>query len=129
MNICRRFGLQTADVNISLTAIQMLWDTGDYLSSNGEKIVRLAQSALDSNEHFELTSEKDMLIEDVWMLLFSHLAELCVDLRCTHEATLFVLPSFIHFVRPEVRKSGNETLFATLATHGEIFSVQKWSHC
>ena len=103
--------------------MQLLWDAGDYLSSNGEKLQRLAQNKSDSTEHFELTTERTMLIEDVWMLLFGHLAKLCVDVRLAALRKRFMHPMHC---RPEARKSANETLFATLATHGELFSVAKW---
>jgi hypothetical protein len=39
------------------------------------------QSAEAVEEHFELTSEKEMAVDDVWILLFARMAQLCVDPR------------------------------------------------
>ena len=62
-------------------AIQLLWDTGDYLSTNSQKLLKFTPSADGVNEHFELTAEKELSLEDIWMLLFSRLADICIDLR------------------------------------------------
>eukprot|EP00040_Diaphanoeca_grandis_P018250 m.95863 g.95863 ORF g.95863 m.95863 type:complete len:1511 (+) comp26850_c1_seq1:214-4746(+) len=87
------FGKQNVDVNICLTAIALLWNLSDDVARH--------KTRGDAGDDEESTAE-------IWMLLFSTLAELCVDKRS------------------EVRKSANQTLFATITTHGHLLAGETW---
>ena len=66
INVVSKFGSQEQDLNISLTAIVLLWNISDYMFQNSEKLNK------------ELQSES---IESIWMVLYSRLGQLCVDQR------------------------------------------------
>lgn len=99
------FGKQNVDVNICLSAIGLLWNVSDFVSRHKTQIQEDAEkSAAESpSEHPTETSAAS-----IWMVLFSKLAELCVD------------------PRSEVRKSANQTLFATITTHGNLLAGDTW---
>lgn len=110
-----KFASQLQDLNVSLTAIGLLWNVADYLNENRLKIK-------DSNPEFnnradspnlsfiyEFISQKNLsTYESIWMALFSKLSELCID------------------PRPAIRKSACQTLFATITTHGDMFTIRTW---
>ena len=66
INVAIKFGSQEQDLNISLTAIVLLWNISDYMFQNSEKLNK------------ELQSES---IESIWIVLYSRLGQLCVDQR------------------------------------------------
>ncbi|KAL3199495.1 hypothetical protein MRX96_043889 [Rhipicephalus microplus] len=59
-----RFGSQNQELNVSLTAVGLLWHMADYLYQNAEKLKQ---------------EEGDW--DALWMCLFQRLGELCVDPR------------------------------------------------
>lgn len=97
INVVSKFGSQEQDLNISLTAIVLLWNISDYMFQNSEQL----------NEEIKKLSEEEQIesIESVWMVLYSRLGQLCVD------------------PRPAVRKSAGQTLFCTISSHGSVLSV------
>lgn len=110
-----KFATQLHDLNVSLTAIGLLWNVADYLHQNKSKI---------ENETLEFSNEKDAQnlafiyefvrqsglnnYDSIWMALFAKLSEICID------------------PRPAIRKSACQTLFATITTHGDILEIQTW---
>ncbi|KAI8586711.1 hypothetical protein BDZ88DRAFT_427821 [Geranomyces variabilis] len=146
------FGAQTDDLNISLTAVGLLWSISDFvLTKRGEleeekmdvasSKASLAQETLSSGmlapppteleaksqEYLSTTISikrsasaciaklKDPLskqtMDALWMLLLSHLSQLCSDSR------------------PEVRNSANQTLFRTLGMNGGKLTLEAWEQC
>ena len=102
-----KFGSQTQDLNISLTAVGLLWNLSDYFYQN--------QAALKNSIIAEpkilpdLPGYKEMSVFDkLWMCLFSRLGDLCLD------------------PRPATRKSAGQTLFSTIAAHGSLLATQTW---
>eukprot|EP01134_Creolimax_fragrantissima_P007818 CFRG7818T1 len=128
------FGTQKLDINISLTAVGLLWNIADYLhrerevlnkSNNSDnidnreidRVLEIESANLngsgpveDYKERFRLVSLESVKLSGsaLWMTLFSQLRDLCVDRR------------------PEVRKSGNQTLFGTMTMHGADFTSAVW---
>lgn len=110
-----KFASQMHDLNVSLTAIGLLWNVADYLHQNKLKI---------ESEKLEFASEKDAPslsfiyefvkqsdsnnYDSIWMALFAKLSEICID------------------PRPAIRKSACQTLFATITTHGDILELRTW---
>lgn len=110
-----KFASQLHDLNVSLTAIGLLWNVADYLHQNKQRI---------EVETLELTNEKDAPnlafiyefvrqtelnnYDSIWMALFAKLSEICID------------------PRPAIRKSACQTLFATITTHGDLLQLQTW---
>lgn len=110
-----KFATQLHDLNVSLTAIGLLWNVADHLYQNKKNIEK---------EKFDFVSEKDAPnlafiyesvkqsnlnhYDSIWMALFSKLSEICID------------------PRPAIRKSACQTLFATITTHGDILESSTW---
>lgn len=96
-----KFGSQNQELNISLTAIGLLWSVSDYFFQNQEKI----RVALEK----EKTETSQMpAFDQLWMCLFTRLGDLCVDSR------------------PAVRKSAGQTLFSTISAHGSLLARTTW---
>ena len=68
INVVAKFGSQEQDLNISLTAVVLLWNISDYMFQNSESL----------GEEMRADNES---IESVWMVLYSRLGQLCVDPR------------------------------------------------
>lgn len=99
IGVITRYGLQTQDFNISLTAIGLLWSISDFIFQNRDKI----------KEGLSDTSISESLtMDDLWLDLFVKISELCIDCR------------------PAVRKSAGQTLFSTISTHGTILVAPAW---
>jgi len=108
VDVAGKFGLQPQELNISLTAIGLLWNISDFLSQHREKIrTELEQvegSANDNTKYDKPVPPSDRQ----WMCLYSKLGELCVD------------------PRPAVRKSAGQTLFSTISAHGSLLENVTW---
>ncbi|XP_023214026.1 protein MON2 homolog isoform X4 [Centruroides sculpturatus] len=101
-----KFGSQSQELNVSLTAVGLLWNIADYLFQNQEKIHKL----LDENMDDAIANQSSSLppFDNLWMCLFTCLGDLCVDSR------------------PAVRKSAGQTLFSTIGAHGSLLQQQTW---
>lgn len=110
-----KFASQIQDLNVSLTAIGLLWNVADYLHQNKEKI---EQATLQFNNEkyapnlvfiYELVRQRNLSnYESIWMALFTKLVDICAD------------------IRPAIRKSACQTLFATITTHGDMLDLATW---
>ncbi|XP_031571220.1 protein MON2 homolog isoform X2 [Actinia tenebrosa] len=108
IDVAGKFGLQPLELNISLTAIGLLWNIADFLSQNRDKI-REGLKAPDSSEFEGLKYDRPVPPSDrLWMCLYSKLGDLCVD------------------PRPAVRKSAGQTLFSTISVHGSLLENITW---
>lgn len=110
-----KFASQTQDLNVSLTAIGLLWNVADYLNQNRQmiqsQVLKLSNEEDAPNLKFiyeYVCQTNNSLYESIWMALFAKLSEICVD------------------PRPAIRKSACQTLFATLTTHGDILAILTW---
>ena len=102
-----KFGSQTQDLNISLTAVGLLWNLADYFFQNQDQL----KNAIIAEPKIlpDLPGFKEMCVFDkLWMCLFSRLGDLCLDSR------------------PATRKSAGQTLFSTIAAHGSLLQTQTW---
>uniref|UniRef100_A0A1L8DV77 Protein MON2 homolog n=1 Tax=Nyssomyia neivai TaxID=330878 RepID=A0A1L8DV77_9DIPT len=102
-----KFGSQTQELNISLTAVGLMWNISDYFNQNQGK---LSQTVTDDSTVFPdfpgtLTMPH---FDKLWMCLYARLGDLCVD------------------DRPAVRKSGGQTLFSTISAHGNLLNPPTW---
>lgn len=103
IDVVTKYGLQMQDFNISLTAIGLLWSVSDYMFQNRLKI---SENLLKEGAN---TSDRPMVMDDLWLDLFTKIGKLCVDSR------------------PAVRKSAGQTLFSTISTHGSLLSSDAWN--
>ncbi|XP_055710710.1 protein MON2 homolog [Phlebotomus papatasi] len=107
VNTAAKFGSQTQELNISLTAVGLMWNISDYFNQNQEK---LSQTVTDDNTVFpDFPGTLSMPhFDKLWMCLYARLGDLCVDNR------------------PAVRKSGGQTLFSTISAHGNLLNPPTW---
>jgi len=103
-----KFGSQTQELNVSLTAIGLMWNISDYFYQNREML--RSSLNLEKKKVFpDFPGLPNMAAFDkLWMCLYTKLGELCID------------------ERPAVRKSAGQTLFSTVAAHGELLHSSTW---
>ncbi|KAL1917432.1 uncharacterized protein VTP21DRAFT_3825 [Calcarisporiella thermophila] len=122
INALGAFGLQTEDLNVSLTAIGLLWNVSDFIQTKRQEPDNLsprpeetepAYSGEEGKEKldFERILSEDLTARNLWMLLLLQLSKLCSD------------------PRPEVRNGANQTLFRTISMNGSTLSRQTWHIC
>ncbi|XP_063370148.1 protein MON2 homolog [Cydia amplana] len=101
------FALQTRDLNISLTAVGLMWNISDYLYHNRDKLTAaLANDAAICPEvpnHAELPP-----LDKLWMCLYIRLSELCTEPRAP------------------VRRAASQTLFSCIGAHGTLLGKPAW---
>ncbi|XP_030829471.1 protein MON2 homolog isoform X2 [Strongylocentrotus purpuratus] len=109
VEVAAKFGLQKEELNISLTAIGLLWNISDYLYQNREKIrTVLSKETVGGPKPTSNGEQPIPPFDALWLTLYSRLADLCVDSR------------------PAVRKSGGQTLFSTISAHGALLKHTTW---
>ncbi|XP_037044984.1 protein MON2 homolog isoform X3 [Bradysia coprophila] len=96
VNTAAKFGSQTQELNISLTAVGLMWNISDFFNQNQEKL-----------PDFPGTLNMPQF-DKLWMCLFARLGDLCGD------------------PRPAVRKSAGQTLFSTISAHGNLLNPPTW---
>ncbi|XP_071711861.1 uncharacterized protein [Rutidosis leptorrhynchoides] len=127
VDVTGAYSSQKTELNISLTAIGLLWTSTDFIAkgllegptedrerdtlevNNGEKIEQTQNNVKKANQQdFSITvAEHEKLLFSV----FSLLQNLGAD------------------ERPEVRNSAVRTLFQTLGSHGQKLSKSMWEDC
>ncbi|XP_034257035.1 protein MON2 homolog [Thrips palmi] len=107
MATAAKFGSQTQELNISLTAVGLMWNISDFFYQNQEKLCTSLSG--DTNVFPEFPGTPNMPpFDKLWMCLFARLGDLCVD------------------ARPAVRKSAGQTLFSTISAHGSLLQPATW---
>ncbi|EDW76180.1 uncharacterized protein Dwil_GK14801 [Drosophila willistoni] len=102
-----KFGSQTQELNISLTAIGLMWNISDFFNQNQDKLMSTQLQDVAILPDFPGTVKMPQF-DKLWMCLYAKLGELCVDLR------------------PAVRKSAGQTLFSTISAHGSLLNSPTW---
>ncbi|CEP19238.1 hypothetical protein [Parasitella parasitica] len=114
------FGMQSDDLNISLTAVGLLWNLSDFIQT---RRIDLKKENADQEEKIDKESMNiDLALSNkddsnpktysiLWMLLLLQLSHTCIDWR------------------PEVRNGANQTLFRTITMNGHVLGPYLWSAC
>ncbi|EFA11008.1 Protein MON2 homolog-like Protein [Tribolium castaneum] len=102
-----KFGSQTQELNISLTAVGLMWNISDYFHQNQGKLSQTLTEDTTVLPDFPGTLNMPSF-DKLWMCLYARLGELCVDSR------------------PAVRKSAGQTLFSTISAHGGLLKQSTW---
>ncbi|XP_050555397.1 protein MON2 homolog isoform X2 [Spodoptera frugiperda] len=101
------FATQTKELNISLTAVGLMWNISDYLYHNRDKLV--AALASDAAVCPELPQHAALPpLDKLWMCLYIRLSELCTEARAP------------------VRRAACQTLFSCVGAHGTLLSAPAW---
>uniref|UniRef100_T1D1X0 Protein MON2 homolog n=1 Tax=Cupiennius salei TaxID=6928 RepID=T1D1X0_CUPSA len=114
VEVTAKFSSQSLEINVSLAAVGLLWNIGDYLFQNHQKISEDLEASSTTDEVSVLNSVESSYgvkikpLDNLFLRLFSRLADVCVDSR------------------PAVRKSASQTLFSTLAAHGSLLQKSTW---
>lgn len=107
VNTAAKFGSQTQELNISLTAVGLMWNISDYFNQNQEKLSQTVTEDISVLPDFPGTLNMPHF-DKLWMCLYARLGDLCVDSR------------------PAVRKSAGQTLFSTISAHGNLLNPPTW---
>ncbi|XP_049881621.1 protein MON2 homolog isoform X2 [Pectinophora gossypiella] len=101
------FAQQTKELNISLTAVGLMWNISDYLYHNRDKLV--AALANDTAVCPEVPNHAELPpLDKLWMCLYIRLSELCTEPRAP------------------VRRAASQTLFSCIGAHGTLLSKPAW---
>ncbi|KAB8083719.1 hypothetical protein EE612_006015 [Oryza sativa] len=122
------YGTQKTDINISLTAVGLLWTATDFvvkglISKSAEKANGMdeeAESGGAVKDEVLSSSEKDIKQSPLKSV---------VDYNKLFFSVFSVLQKLGADDRPEVRNSAVRTLFQTLSTHGQKLSKTMWEDC
>ncbi|RCI05076.1 hypothetical protein CU098_010695 [Rhizopus stolonifer] len=117
------FGMQSDDLNISLTAVGLLWNLSDFIQTRRVDLIKKQEGAYVDEKIDKECMNIDLLLEEpdedgnprtysiLWMLLLLQLSHTCIDWR------------------PEVRNGANQTLFRTITMNGHVLGPQLWNAC
>lgn len=123
------YGAQKTDINISLTAVGLLWTATDFVVKGliGKSVQKAnhmneeeVQSGVSMKDGVIPISEKDVKQNPLQQL---------VDYNKLFFSVFSVLQKLGADDRPEVRNSAVRTLFQTLCTHGQKLSPTMWEDC
>ncbi|KAL7746319.1 Endocytosis and vacuole integrity protein [Sorochytrium milnesiophthora] len=111
------FAAQNDDLNVSLTAVRMLWNLSDFLQMRLQELSKggsqePAPPASPSEVQTSLTSLTSLDgVNDLWLGLLRQLLTVCGD------------------PRPEVRNGAVQSLLRAIANHGDILTQEMWLAC
>ncbi|CAG8580348.1 13705_t:CDS:2, partial [Acaulospora colombiana] len=123
INTLGAFGLQMDDLNISLTAIGLLWNVSDFIQIKRAELEKNSGMKYERSEvvkDVKIEQEIETIVQGeltphtmnaLWMLLLLQLSKICSD------------------TRPEVRNGANQTLFRTVDMNGAVLETQTWHTC
>ncbi|KAL7044610.1 hypothetical protein ACKWTF_002001 [Chironomus riparius] len=107
VNTAAKFGSQMQELNISLTAVGLMWNISDYFNQNQDRLSQNVGDDISVLPDFPHTLNMPHF-DKLWMVLYARLGDLCVD------------------PRPAVRKSAGQTLFSTITAHGNLLNHPTW---
>lgn len=107
VNTAAKFGSQMQELNISLTAVGLMWNISDYFNQNQDRLSQNVGDDASVLPDFPHTLNMPHF-DKLWMVLYARLGDLCVD------------------PRPAVRKSAGQTLFSTITAHGNLLNPPTW---
>ncbi|KAH7640772.1 mon2-like protein [Dermatophagoides farinae] len=112
INAAVAFGSQVQELNVSLSAVGLVWNVADFLHSNHDQIQSLIDNFILKGHKFvsiDLPFCEDLTpVQSLWISLFKNLSNLCTDARLS------------------VRKSSVQTLMSTLSKHGQTLDYNTW---
>ncbi|KAH7372647.1 hypothetical protein KP509_17G014700 [Ceratopteris richardii] len=139
IEVAGAFGAQRRDVNISLTAIGLLWTMSDFFArglSDGKDITqavrRFSAGALQLRLQHQI-DDLDMgpveIDAQMGNLTVSHEKRSDVDYKRLLLAVYDVIQGFGTDERPEVRNTAIDTLFMSISRHGHKLSTSMLEYC
>lgn len=140
IEVAGAYGAQSTEVNISLTAIGLLWTTSDFFAGgvrfeSCDDVIssrRFSDGALQLNVQHKIldmdtgAAESDAMLDSV-AASFERRGD--VDYERLLLAVYGVIQGFGTDERPEVRNTAIDTLFMSISRHGHKLSPSMWDHC
>uniref|UniRef100_A0A0D9V6A8 Protein MON2 homolog n=1 Tax=Leersia perrieri TaxID=77586 RepID=A0A0D9V6A8_9ORYZ len=122
------YGTQKTDINISLTAVGLLWTATDFVVKG--LISKSVEKANGTNEEAESGgTKKEAIVSSSEKDIKQSPLKSVVDYNKLFFSVFSVLQKLGADDRPEVRNSAVRTLFQTLSTHGQKLSKTMWEDC
>eukprot|EP01018_Ginkgo_biloba_P023241 Gb_33881 [translate_table: standard] len=143
IEVAGAYGAQRMDVNISLTAIGLLWTTSDFFARGvnyehfetkeiGRRLSGVgAQATPKAREQKTGKYMRSGSASDVSTESSEKTSSMVFELDCDKLllSVFGVLQNLGTDERPEVRNSAIRTLFQSLSSHGHKLSKEMWEHC
>nr|CAB3478457.1 unnamed protein product [Digitaria exilis] len=115
------YGTQKTEINISLTAVGLLWTATDFV------VKGLISKSVEQANHMNEEDQLGATIEEANIKQVP--LKQVVDYSKLFFSVFSVLQELGSDDRPEVRNSAVRTLFQTLSTHGQKLSKSMWEDC
>ncbi|XP_039808761.1 protein MON2 homolog isoform X2 [Panicum virgatum] len=115
------YGTQKTEINISLTAVGLLWTATDFV------VKGLISKSVEQPNHMNEEAQSGATVKETNIKQVSPKQE--VDYSKLFFSVFSVLQKLGSDDRPEVRNSAVRTLFQTLSTHGQKLSKSMWEDC
>nr|CAB3474415.1 unnamed protein product [Digitaria exilis] len=115
------YGTQKTEINISLTAVGLLWTATDFV------VKGLISKSFEQANHMNEEDQSGATIEEANIKQVP--LKQVVDYSKLFFSVFSVLQKLGSDDRPEVRNSAVRTLFQTLSTHGQKLSKSMWEDC
>ncbi|XP_001947417.2 protein MON2 homolog isoform X1 [Acyrthosiphon pisum] len=137
-----KFGMQTRDLNISLTALGLMWNVADYFKDNKDKLLcnnsagdsskqrgASGEAVTDSGNTIDstmsgITDPQELVYPDFpGVTTLAEMSEFDKLWMClfTKLGELCIDP------RPAVRKSAGQTLLSTISAHANLLTPSSWN--
>ncbi|CAI9769498.1 unnamed protein product [Fraxinus pennsylvanica] len=124
IDVAGAYGAQKTELNISLTAIGLLWTSTDFIVKgllHGTEDTETDQRNSGKGEEHTLDSD-NVVIDQASLLNILDGEKLLLSIFA-------LLQKLVADERPEVRNSAVRTLFQTLGIHGQKLSKSMWEGC
>lgn len=124
------YSAQKAEINISLTAIGLLWTAADFIAKG---LVLMHSDEKKAGTMFDVQSSTKAEYEESNEQTPSEFVDTITIGNPGRDRLLFLVFSILKMLgtdeRPEVRNSAIRTLFQTLGSHGHKLSSSMWQDC
>lgn len=127
IDVTGAYSSQKTELNISLTAIGLLWTSTDFIAKG------LFEGPTEDKGRETLAHKNSEKIEQIANIIKKVNQQGSSNTVAEHEKLLFSVFSLLQNLgadeRPEVRNSAVRTLFQTLGSHGQKLSKTMWEDC
>ncbi|KNA25395.1 hypothetical protein SOVF_006550 [Spinacia oleracea] len=122
IDVTGAYSAQQTELNISLTAIGLLWTTTDFIAKGHIRLSSGQSEKADSEKREEVTTDSTKVDSQASIFNVVERDKLLISI-------FSLLQTLGADERPEVRNSAIRTLFQTLGTHGQKLSTSMWEDC
>lgn len=124
------------DLNISLTAIGLLWSLCDFILTKRSRLQKeLMQNEITPENVFVIDDSEQQTPLNLEALKMGSASSICgntMDSRTMDRLWMHLLRNLSDICcddRSEVRNSANQTLFRTIGLNGKLLNLKAWNFC